>query len=138
MSKILKRAGFPAIKLEGSGLVVVNYSSPHPYTFDTGEILPACDQDLVEKHSLVEKHVETKNENGSWTDIQIVDELTDLQFSSLGMLAGSDNVDIILVPFRVLVCIKAADSSSKLMDKARVCRIEDRMVKVISSTKFCK
>ena len=55
--KTFKVAGFPAIVLN-NGLTVVNYSSPHPYTFDTGEVLPACDQDLVTKHSLLEQHVE--------------------------------------------------------------------------------
>ena len=141
MSKIFKSAGFPAITLN-NGLTVVNYSSPHPYTFDTGEVLPACGADLVQKHSLVEKHVEVKNPGG-WTDVRIRDKMQDLQIESLRMIAKDDKVDVILVPYRVKVVIPSigpqrAEENKMVVDKTRVCRIEDRINKLVSSTKFCK
>jgi hypothetical protein len=163
--KTFKVAGFPAIVLN-NGLTVVNYSSPHPYTFDTGEVLPACDQDLVKKHSLKEEHLEEKNPNG-WIDVRIKDKIQHLQMDSLVMIAKNPKVNVILVPYRVKVALYGQGSTRGVRDlyedhgngsftdgwsaksycsgdiadmkeKARVCRIEDRLNKLVSSTKFCK
>tara|TARA_B100000131_G_C17981845_1_gene558966 strand:+ start:199 stop:651 length:453 start_codon:yes stop_codon:yes gene_type:complete len=150
MSKVFKSAGFPAITLN-NGLTVVNYSSPHPYTFDTGEVLPACDADLVRKHSLIEEHEESKNSNG-WIDVRIKDEIQNIQLESLAMIARDPNVDVILVPFRVQCALRDLVlwgdehrdvifdvlDNQLLNQKIRVCRIEDRINKLVSSTKFCK
>ena len=149
MSKVFKSAGFPAITLN-SGLTVVNYSSPHPYTFDTGEVLPACDEDLVRKHSLLEQHKESENING-WVDVRIQDAIQDIQLEALGMIARDPSVDVILVPFRVQCALSESVlwgehrdvifdvlDNKLLNQKIRVCRIEDRINKLVSSTKFCK
>ena len=159
--KTFKVAGFPAITLK-TGLTIVNYSSPHPYTFDTGEVLPACDQDLVTKHSLKEEHVEVQNPNG-WVDVRIKDKIQHLQMDSLVMIAKDPKVDVILVPYRVKVALHgqgptrtltelhrsgkpqswmgaksyASGEVADMKEKARVCRVEDRITKLISSTKFC-
>ena len=37
-----------------SGISVVNFGSPHPYTFDTGEVLNAC-SDEVAKTMMLDK-----------------------------------------------------------------------------------
>ena len=137
-----KSAGFPAITLS-NGLTVVNYSSPHPYKFETGEVLPACDEYLVKYHSLAENHMESPVKRGdvSWTDIKIVDTLTELQMESLRMLNADPDVDIVLVPLRVLKAIKkeyAVGTSNFKKSKFRVCRIEDRINKVLASDKFCR
>ena len=132
---------------------VVNYSSPHPYSFDTGEVLPACDLDLVSKHSLIENHEESKNLNG-WIDVKINDKLQEIQLESLRMIAKDPNVDVILVPFRVRSLLVNLRTSGRhqtedgapaeyyelnrlVREKTRVCRIEDRINKLVSSTKFC-
>ena len=46
---------YPMIKLD-NGLNVVNYSSPHPYTFDTGEVLPMCTKEVSSRTTLKEDH----------------------------------------------------------------------------------
>ncbi|MDP6770943.1 MAG: hypothetical protein QF704_09640, partial [Anaerolineales bacterium] len=46
---------YPMIKLD-NGLNVVNYSSPHPYTFDTGEVLPMCTKEVSSTTMLKEDH----------------------------------------------------------------------------------
>ena len=152
-SKTFKSAGFPAIVLN-NGTRVVNYSSPHSYRFDTGEILPACDQTLVKIHSLIENHIEEENANG-WIDVKIKDKLQDIQLESLRMIAKDPNVDVILVPLRVrslLVNLRTDgrhqnedgspadyyELNRMVVEKTRVCRIEDRLNKLVSSTKFCK
>ena len=35
-----------------NGIRIVNFSSPHPFNFVTGEILPACEKEWVRKMSL--------------------------------------------------------------------------------------
>ena len=134
-----KAAGFPAIKLK-NGLTVVNYSSPHTYTFSTGEVIPACDLDLVKKHSLTENHEEVPKVDGAkeWIDVKIRDELNDLQLESLRMLNHDPDVDIVLVPLRVLTALKRRLGKTEVRRcKYRVCRIEDRITKTLHPNKFC-
>ena len=134
-----KSAGFPAITLK-NGLTVVNYSSPHTYTFSTGEVLAACDLDLVKKHSLTEKHEEFSKVVGDkeWVDVRIVDELNDLQLDSLRMINHDPDVDIVLVPLRVMTALKRTLGKTEVRRcKYRVCRIEDRITKVLYPNKFC-
>ena len=128
--------GFPAITLD-NGLTVVNYSSPHTYKFDTGEVLPACDVELTKEHSLIERHTETKN-SGGWIDVRIKDKLRKVQRNSLNALVKNPKVSVVLVPFRVKKAWENRDFSLiEFGDKIKVCRIEDRIKKLVSSTKFC-
>jgi len=46
---------YPLIKLN-SGITVVNFGSPHSYTFDTGEILNACSDDVAKTMMLDKNH----------------------------------------------------------------------------------
>ena len=39
---------YPLIRLK-SGLHVVNFGSPHSYTFDTGEVLNACSSEVTKE-----------------------------------------------------------------------------------------
>ena len=56
-------------------------------------------------------------------------------------LNADPDVDIVLVPLRVLKAIKkeyAVGTSNFKKSKFRVCRIEDRINKVLASDKFCR
>ena len=46
---------YPLIRLE-SGITVVNFGSPHSYTFDTGEVLNACSDDVAKTMMLDKNH----------------------------------------------------------------------------------
>ena len=46
---------YPLIKLK-SGITVVNFGSPHSYTFDTGEVLNACSDDVAKTMMLDKNH----------------------------------------------------------------------------------
>jgi len=46
---------YPLIKLN-SGITVVNFGSPHSYTFDTGEVLNACSDDVAKTMMLDKNH----------------------------------------------------------------------------------
>jgi len=46
---------YPMVRLN-DGLMVVNFSSPHNYIFDSGEILNACEDHITESIMLSENH----------------------------------------------------------------------------------
>ena len=46
---------YPLINLN-SGITVVNFGSPHSYTFDTGEVLNACSDDVAKTMMLDKNH----------------------------------------------------------------------------------
>jgi len=122
----------PVVTLAG-GARVANFSSPHPFTFDDGSILPACESDRV--HSLMLSQVESERPGIAGTvDIDLRFDLTDEVKSAIDDLNGDENVDIILVPFPVLSALKDAGVP---LGKARVCRVVDRTAKTISAVKFC-
>ena len=133
---------YPSIKLKENGLSqgirVVNYSSPHSYTFHTGEVLPACSDEVARETKLEAHHNKTYNDKG-WLDVSINYALSELQYKELPELATLDVVDIILVPYPVMDCLKSyhMDFTTKVLSKIRVCKLHDRVTKVIRSDEFC-
>ena len=51
---------YPLINLK-SGVTVVNFGSPHSYTFDTGEVLNACSDDVARTMMLDKNHTGIAN-----------------------------------------------------------------------------
>ena len=137
---------YPATQLN-SGIWVVNYSSPHPYNFHTGEILPACSDKVAIKDKLDSEHQKIHNPKG-WYDIDIKYILTKEQQLMLKRIVGIGMVDIVLVPYPVMNCIKelkynlngncsTTTTKNLIKDKIRVCKLDDRVTKVIRSDEFC-
>ena len=131
--KVLNK--YPMIKLD-NGLKVVNYSSPHPYTFDTGEILPACEDSVSRKSMLKAEHAMT---SATIRDIDIQEvsikyRLPAWMAKELINISAIDDVDIILIPYPVMTAVKETEYG---LLKSRVCKLTDRVTKVISSTQFC-
>jgi len=56
----------PVITLD-NGITIANWSSPHPFTFTTGEVLPACEPDRAKEMSL--KIKETKVPYSNMPDV---------------------------------------------------------------------
>ena len=148
---------YPSIKLD-SGIRIVNYSSPHTYKFHTGEELPACSDEVAQDTKLEANHGREKTDKG-WYDISIYYSLTYMQKKELKALSALNEIDIILVPYPVASALKELlinlyiqeeqtaldhdedDDYSKLKraqwDKIRVCKLHDRVTKVIRSDEFC-
>ena len=100
---------YPTVELN-NGKRVVNYSSPRPYTFHTGEVLEAS------------KNREDK-----------------LFIEELNFLAQLDKVDIILVSSHILWNILAMDDQDekvKLLSKLRHVCWYNKSNRVIKSNKF--
>ena len=130
---------YPSIIIDKTQKRVVNYSSPHPYTFHTGEVLPACSDEVARETKLEAHHIKEKNDKG-WLDVNIRYGLSHMQKKELMQLSILDEVDIILVPYPVLNCLKQFGDNMynpKIMKKVRVCKLDDRVTKVIRSDEFC-
>ena len=119
-----------------NGLTIANFSSPHPFNFITGEVLPACDDDWANEMMLdineTEYHV---NEDGLvWTDVSLKIDVPKNVREELYKLMHNDDIDIILVPHMVLQAMK---DCPMITDKCRVIRCADRITKEIYPDKFC-
>jgi len=119
-----------------NGLTIANFSSPHPFNFITGEVLPACDDDWAKEMMLdineTEYHV---NEDGLvWTDVSLKIDVPKNVREELYKLMHNDDIDIILVPHMVLQAMK---DYPMITDKCRVIRCADRITKEIYPDKFC-
>jgi len=121
----------PIITLS-NGLVIGNFSSPHPFNFEDGSVCPACDPDRVKAGSLECIESEIPGIKGT-TDIQIEWKLTEGVVKMLEEAEASD-ADVVLVPFPVMTAIKAAGRD---IGKCRVIRVKDRQTKAIFVDRFC-
>ena len=136
---------YPCIKLN-SGIKIANFSSPHRYKFHTGEELMACEDEVANDMKLNENHYYYQQKG--WEDVEIRYELSDKIYDDLLELSSEDGIDIILVPYPVMNCVKESalkvggastfDGLQSILDKIRVCKLDDRVTKVIRSDKFCK
>jgi len=135
-----------------NGLQVVNFSSPHPFNFVTGEILPACNKEWVEKMSL-----DIEEDEKPWmspitislakvwptkyssdiVDVKLTVSIPNRVLSVLDRLEAFGDVDIVIVPFMVLDALKSAGVFPEIYSKPRVIRVADRISKEIYSNKFC-
>ena len=136
---------YPCIKLN-SGIKIANFSSPHRYKFHTGEELMACEDEVANDMKLNENHYYYQQKG--WEDVEIRYMLSDKIYDDLLELSSEDGIDIILVPYPVMNCVKESalkvggastfDGLQSILDKIRVCKLDDRVTKVIRSDKFCK
>ncbi len=136
----------PVIELN-NGIKIANWSSPHSFTFVTGEVLPACDNDRAKEMALDIKETEvpysnvpdvlmgkSNNVKVLWNDIRMQTTIPKPVRADLVKLQRSKSIDIILVPFMMLSAMK---DSSMPIGKCRVIRRVSRISKEIYSDKFC-
>lgn len=116
-----------------NGLRVVNFSSPHPFVFDDGSELPAVPGE-VSRHLMLEQS-EVEHNRGSYFDVRLSFQMSDAIRVMLEKLVNNPEVDIIIVPFPVMEACKSCNFD--LRCKIKVCRVKDRVTKVIWSNRFC-
>lgn len=124
-------------------LRVLNFSSPHPFLFDDGTVLESVPESTSRAASL-DSHEEIIEEEKNGAKIQNIKLSFSMSEDFRVMLdfAVRQDVDIVLVPFPVLQCIRELEPSdsrvqSRWMKKCRVVRLQDRVKKIIFSDKFC-
>jgi hypothetical protein len=102
----------PAINLS-NGLRVANFSSPHPFNFVDGSVLPACDEERSKVLSMDRKDVETPWAGplhlvrGGIVAVKPVFITTYVVMKALSDLQESWDVDLIMVPFPLLQALSA-------------------------------
>lgn len=115
-----------------NGLTVANFSSPHPFNFTDGSVIPACSPERAK--GLMLECIEDQVENpDGWTDIRIKWRLSDAVINAL-CDAEEEAVDVVLVPFPVMTAMKEA---GRPVGKFRVIRVADRVTKAIHTDRFC-
>ena len=129
----------PLIQLQ-SGLVVVNFGSPHPFDFEDGSILPAAMPDRVKLSMLDTEDVETATvlQSGrSVIMVQKVFKLTEAIRQELKTLEDNDQVDIVLIPYPLLACLQAT-GDTEIFKKCATIFVVDRTSKKISTQRYCR
>lgn len=114
---------------------IVNFSSPHPFTLTTGEVIPAVDAETARRLSLDAVEVEVPHPAlPGVTDVKVSFRMTPQVAERLAVLEADPTVDVVLVPFPVMTALKEANMP---IGKARVCRLADRVTKVVHADRFC-
>ena len=125
-----------------NGLEVANFSSPHPFTFTDGSILPAVSDELAKLTMLkaTETQVTDKRRKGIRT-IQIDFALTDAVMELIvwwTTFHETGKVDIVLVPLPVMTALHKKFTVKELTRMPfRTIRVADRITKEIYTDKFC-
>jgi len=124
----------PIVTLK-NGLRVGNFSSPHPFTFDDGTVLPACSVERTKRGALEAIETEEQDARLPIRNIKIEFALTDGVRDMLGEAIKTE-VDIVLVPLPVKTAL-CGHNGSLAKTPFRVVRVKDRVTKVLYSDKFC-
>jgi len=99
----------PKAKLT-NGLVVANFSSGHPFTFEDGTVLPACQDDRVQALVIVHQETHSQKRIVDQTEYEmrnITAELTELGMAMV-QTTVLDECNVIIAPRQVVEAIHAA------------------------------
>lgn len=132
-----------------NGLRVGNFSSPHDFKFDDGSILPAVSDKDAErlKVNFIETEIPANIHEDLGIklislDFKLSDEVID-RMSEWETFQKDGFVDVVLIPLPMLTAMKNdtdrlfTNTEILLQSPFRCIRIEDRINKLVSSSKFC-
>ena len=158
---------FPMIALN-SGVTVCNFSSNHPYKFNTGETLPACTKETADRHKLTTiedktprwkghdslhssgygewefEHYNLDENKPDWYDVELSMSIPTHTEKDLKILAKMDKLDIIMVPYPIQSILgkkwKKNSDIYIIWCKSRTCRKIDPRdnSQGVYSNKFCQ
>lgn len=129
----------PIVELK-SGLRVMNFSSPHPFQFDDGSVLPAVDPELSRLLSLERVDEELEGVLPGTRDILVKFKMSaevqeGLRVAEEAQKAGK--CDLILIALPVKEALKESLGLHDLRPTPfRGCIITDRVEKIISANRF--
>jgi hypothetical protein len=119
-----------------NGKRVANFSSPHPFTFTDGTILPARSNEDAER--LKVNFIEDVDSDG---DVRLSFELSKEVWQEIHhwmMMFAHDKVDVVFCPLPMLTAIKQNNPDFNLKSTPfRAIRMEDRIKKLVSIEKQC-
>jgi hypothetical protein len=124
----------PVVTLE-NGLRIANLSSPHPFQFEDGTVLPACSEFRCKELSAIVTEEVAEAETAGGTKFQVLDlgfELGEVLELELRHLSVRDDIDVILGPLPIVQAAKG------YYPKLFSVRMADRVKKVACCGKFCR
>jgi len=125
---------FPKAVLS-NGAIVANFGSPHPFRFDDDTMLDAANEELVEATKYDRKMIEKEGIKGT-KDVEMRTVATVRIFELLQEAEDDDSIDILIVPFPLLLAIKEAGMQNNFK-KPRTIVLADRTTKICHHDKFC-
>lgn len=123
-----------------SGLNAVNFSSPHPFNFESGQVLEACSSERAKALSMGSDDVITPMTLPNGKVMDVVTKrftMTDTIRHELDILQDDVDVDVILVPFPTLQCLQESGEIAQYTKVATIF-VVDRVSKAISVQRFCR
>ena len=124
-----------------NGLVVGNFSSPHDFNFDTGEILKACDPERSERLKVdFISNISIQNIRGiEIKNNSLTFGLTpELKEEVVKILMSRNNPDIILIPLPMIQAIKKDMPDLNISEtQFRGVKMKSRTEKLTLSQEFC-
>lgn len=124
-----------------NGKRVANFSSPHPFQFTDGTILPSVTYEEAERLK-VTFHESVDSDGDVSLSFSISDDVHEEMLYWLDMYK-SGNVDVVFIPLPMMTAIKDPYFSIRKGDMDikhspfRCVRIEDRINKLVSINKQC-
>jgi hypothetical protein len=125
---------FPTVTLS-NGLKIANFSSLHPFAFETGEVLAGCTPEHSRQAMLKMNEYEWESPEQEWTDVIYSFTFTQ-ELHELLVEAHKLDVDIVLVPLAILNAVKENGEYLRRYNKIRGCIGSERVMQAISSTRF--
>ena len=122
------------------GLRVVNFSSPHDFTFTTGEILPEVDKELAKKLLLKVVELPVKQRQSKFRTIKPDYSLTERVSDEIDLwmtFAAMKKLDVVIIPLPVMTALYKVWSEKDIVKSPfRVIRVQDRITKEIHPQLF--
>lgn len=125
-----------------NGKKVGNFSSPHPFTFEDGSVLPAVSPEEAERLKII--FIEESLDNAISGDIRLSFEISkavDDAMYEWRKLYDKCLVDVVFCPLPMIEAIKDSNNGySKhylFISPFRAIRMEDRIKKLVSIHKQC-
>lgn len=124
-----------------NGKKVGNFSSPHPFVFEDGSILPAVSNDEAEKLKVTFIEQPMEGVTGLEGDVKLQFDLSPAVVSKMNdwlVLHEAKEVDVVYCPLPMMMGIEAMFTQAfRLKSPFRAIRIEDRIKKLVSIHKQC-
>lgn len=123
-----------------NGLKVLNFSSPHSFTFDDGTYLAPVSAEVSYKYKVNFNEVLVTDDKGI-SDVYLTFELNEDVWRRVDRLMRRYKegvVDKVIIPLPMMTVLRSTKGNDWVVNSPfRVVRIEDRVNKIVSSTKFC-
>ena len=115
---------------------VANFSSPHPFAFIDGTLLPACSKEIGEKYK-VTFHEEVDKDGDVSLTFSLSDDVLE-RMDEFVALKEEGKVDVVFVPLPMMTAMRDIFKKEDIKNMPFRCiRIEDRNSKLLSIEKQC-